>query len=44
MDYNNIEKVAAWGFTALAVIIGLYLTKSANCLWTFWIPLIYTTM
>ena len=44
MYCNNIEKIAAWGFTALAIIFGLYLTKSANCLWAFWIPLLYTTM
>lgn len=39
-----IEKIVAWGCTTIGILCGLYLTKSANCLWAFWIPLIYTTM
>ena len=41
--YDCINKVAAWICATIAVLCGLYLTKSANCLWAFWIPFIYTT-
>ena len=39
--YECINKVVAWICTTIAILCGLYLTKSANCLWAFWIPLIY---
>lgn len=35
-------KIAAWISTAIVVIAGLYITKSANCIWAMMIPALFT--
>lgn len=42
--YECINNIATWICTTVGILCGLYLTKSANCLWAFWIPFIFTTM
>lgn len=41
---KGIEYAAAWIGTSLAVIVGMYLTGSTECLWFLLIPLFATVM
>lgn len=41
MDFDNITICVVWITTCIAVLAGLYWTKSPACLWAFWIPLLY---
>lgn len=35
---NNMKKVVMWITVSVIVVIGLFITKNANCLWGFLIP------
>nr|DAZ81307.1 MAG TPA: hypothetical protein [Caudoviricetes sp.] len=40
MKHDNITKCIAWITICIAVLAGLYWTKSPSCLWAFWILLL----
>lgn len=37
IDFKNAVK---WASVSIAIIAGLMITKNANCLWAFFIPLL----
>lgn len=37
---DNTERSIMWISVSITIIIGLFITKSANCLWGFLIPLL----